>query len=222
MVRVFLNNRLMIATEEGFIEVKLFNRKKQLIEGLGYMENGLVYIYHGELPSSNQKPGLYTKSTKTKKDKTKVEYFFIGEEPDYKGIFPVDEVLELDTNAIFNNLNKDPEGFMKVEDLESISTDRDVYVPIIKDSDDFLKVAIKRAIIGKKVNLKKKYKDKFTNQHQLTNMMSSLQGKTKMSTIYFIYWADLLGLDWNITLFDNGKDIMNPLEEDIILTSEEF
>lgn len=222
MVKVFLNNRLMIATEEGFIEVKLFNKKKELIEGLGYMENGLVYIYNGELKRSNPRPGLYTKTVETKKGKIKQEYFFIGDEPDYKGIFPVDEVLELDANAIFNNLNSDPEGFMKAEEMESISADRDVYVPIIKDTDDFLKVAIKKAIIAKKINLKNKYKDQFTNQHQLTNMMSSLKGNTKMSVIYFIYWANLLGLDWNLTLYDNGKDPMNPINEDIVLTSDEF
>ena len=222
MVRVFFNTRLMIATEDGFIEVKLFNRKKELIEGLGYMENGLVYIYNGEIKRSNPRPGLYTKTTATSKGKAKKEYFFIGDEPDYKGIFPVSEVLELDANAIFENLNSEPEGFMNIDELESISTDRDIYVPIIKDTDDFLKVAIKRAIINKKINLKNKYKDKFTNQHQLTNMMSSLKGNTKMSVIYFIYWADLLGLDWNLRLYDNGTDTLNPSTEDIVVSSDEF
>lgn len=221
-VKVFLSNRLMIANGDGFIEVKLHNRKKDLIEGLGYIENGLVYIYNGELKSSNPKPGLYTKLETTKKGKEKLKRYFIGDEPDYKGIYPIDEVLELNVDAIFENLSSNPDDFIKPEDLETISTDRDIYIPIIKDSDDFLKVAIKKAITAKRINIKKKYKNQFTSQHQLTNMMSSLQGATKMSVLYYIYWANLLGLDWELSLYDNGKDPMNPLPEPIHLTSNEF
>lgn len=220
---IFVGDRLMLETSsEEIVEVKLFFPDIELIEGLGYINRDFVYIYKGEAKRSKLLPGLYTKTKETKKGNVEKEFIFVGDEEDGKFVFGLDKVVVLDINKIFENLNKEPESFMTTEDLESVSIDREVFVPIIRESDDFLKCAIKKAIIAKKINVKQKYKNKFSEPYQLTNRVHQLKDKTKMSTLYFMDWVELLDLDWKLILSDNGNDPANPIGEDIVIDGNDF
>lgn len=216
-MNVFIGDRLMVITEDGFIETELFIEGKELHEGLGYIKRDFVYIYKGEAKKSKLSPGLYTKE-----NGKKIEYIFVDGEVDNINIFNVKDVVVLDAKLIFENLQTNPNEFMSAEDLEDVSVDRDVFVPIIRDSDDFLKTAIKKAIIAKKINVKQKYKDRFAQAYQLTNRVHQLREDTKMSTVYFMDWIELLDLNWKLIISDNGKDPANPIGEDIVIRGDEF
>lgn len=216
-MNVFIGDRLMVITEDGFIETELFIEGKELHEGLGYIKRDFVYIYKGEAKKSKLSPGLYTKE-----NGKKTEYIFVDGEVDNINIFNVKDVVVLDAKLIFENLQTNPNEFMSAEDLEDVSVDRDVFVPIIRDSDDFLKTAIKKAIIAKKINVKQKYKDRFAQAYQLTNRVHQLREDTKMSTVYFMDWIELLDLNWKLIISDNGKDPANPIGEDIVIRGDEF
>lgn len=216
-MNVFIGDRLMVITEDGFIETELFIEGKELHEGLGYIKRDFVYIYKGEAKKSKLSPGLYTKE-----NGKKTEYIFVDGEVDNINIFNVKDVVVLDAKLIFENLQTNPNEFMSAEDLEDVSVDRDIFVPIIRDSDDFLKTAIKKAIIAKKINVKQKYKDRFAQAYQLTNRVHQLREDTKMSTVYFMDWIELLDLNWKLIISDNGKDPANPIGEDIVIRGDEF
>ena len=78
---------------------------------------------------------------------------------------------------------------------------------------------MKKAILDKKINLKN-YKDRFTNEYALNNMKSGLSKSTKMTVPNFIKWCEILGLDWEMVIKDNGDDTINPLSETIIVSNK--
>ena len=65
------------------------------------------------------------------------------------------------------------------------------------------------------------WKNKFTKPHTLNNIKSALIKPTKTSIPNFEQWAELLGFDWEIRIFDNGQDKNNPLKYDIVFRSDE-
>jgi hypothetical protein len=149
------------------------------------------------------------------------EYEFIEPDKNQRKQYHVDNLIELNLDKIFDELESHEENFVLPEDIEVINNNAEVYVPTVKEDDDFLKVAIKRAIIDKKVNLKN-YKSKFTNQYKLNNIKSSLNKETKMTVPNFMVWAEILGLNWKLIIGDAGLDKTNPLTDDIILSSQDF
>ena len=84
-MNVFIGDRLMVITEDGFIETELFIEGKELHEGLGYIKRDFVYIYKGEAKKSKLSPGLYTIE-----NGKKIEYIFVDGEVDNINIFNVD------------------------------------------------------------------------------------------------------------------------------------
>ena len=43
-------------------------------------------------------------------------------------------------------------------------------------------------------------------------MKQALEKSTKMSVIYFASWMEILGLDFEIIVKDNGQDRIDPLK----------
>ena len=72
-----------------------------------------------------------------------------------------------------------------------------------------------------KVNLNL-YKNRLGTEWGLSNLRSSLTRDTAMSTKYFKMWCEILGLDFEIRVSDNGTDKYAPLNDDIILTSDDI
>ena len=80
---------------------------------------------------------------------------------------------------------------------------------------------IKKAIIDKRINLKN-YKDKPKNKWTLNNLRMALIGNTSMSINYFRLWCEILGLDLELILKDNGTDNINPLPQPIKMNLEDM
>lgn len=213
-VRIFTSSQLIIQTKEGLMEVKPFNKNSKLKKGFGYLHDGMVYVYRGKpVEFQPNQTGIF---------KIKGEYKFRGDEVDSKGIYDVEDIMELEPEAIYENLEEEPDDFVRTDELETVSNAREIYVPVIKESDDFLKTGIKKVIADKKINLKKKYRTLYNESNDLSNMASTLKGKTKMTTPKFLDWANILDVSWELRIYDNGKDKLNPLKEDIVITSEEY
>ena len=92
------------------------------------------------------------------------------------------------------------------------------YIPIIHEEDDYLKKIVKEAIIRKNVDINR-LKSKMQVSYNLLNMKQALEKSTKMSVVYFMLWMEILGLDFEIKIKDNGQDRIDPLKEPLIYSS---
>ena len=92
------------------------------------------------------------------------------------------------------------------------------YVPVINETDDYLKKIVKEAIVRKNVDINR-LKCKMVVSYNLLNMKQALEKSTKMSVIYFASWMEILGLDFEIIVKDNGQDRIDPLKENLVYSS---
>ena len=107
------------------------------------------------------------------------------------------------------------------DDLKSsINASRQIYRPVINETDDFLKKAIKQAIITKEVDIRQ-YGKKVTSKYQLSNLRTSLENKTKMSTQSFLTWCEILGLRFELTIIDDGNDPYSPMDRVYTISNED-
>lgn len=215
-MKIFTSNELYIQINDTFHTVEdLYYHGLKLTKGFGYIKGDYVYIYRGKLKDGEKptKCGIY---------KVKGEYEFVEPRNDYeRRLYDVDNVEETDPDSIFNDVINNAEDFISAEDIEKINSNSGLFIPVIKEKDDFLKKVIKHAIIEKKVNLNL-YKNRLGTDWGLSNLRSSLTRDTAMSTKYFKMWCEILGLDFEIRVSDNGTDKYATLEEDIILTSDDI
>ena len=208
------NTSIIIIHDEFFtVDLKFYDTK--LTKDIAYIENNsdIVKIYRGKYKDNKKLlPGLY------KEGKNIIEIEPTEYERQY---YKISNVTELDLNKIFQTLTDKTNDFIHPDDVEIINNNTDMYVPTIKDEDDFLKYLVKKCIIDKKINLKN-YKGRFVNHYALTNMKSSLNRSTKMTVTNFKLWCEILGLKWNMTIYDSGEDQLSPLPKPITITDDEF
>lgn len=187
---------------------------EKLKKGNAYHILGDDYVlpYKGKATNiENEDPGIYKTN-----NGYEVVHPFTEEDMDKYGMV---NIVSYDPGAIFNDIDKNKDNFINVEDIEVINNNSDVYCPAIAENDDPWKVAIKTAIQNKQINLSN-YKDKFGNAHALTNTKSTMRKNTKMTVTNFIRLCEVLGLDWTITLTDNGEDKISPLKEPVVVSSK--
>ncbi len=94
---------------------------------------------------------------------------------------------------------------------EMIRSASDVFRPVINPGDDFLKRAIKSFFISVPNGIVvAKYKRATAKREMLANMMSALNGKTKMSPFYFSRWSELFKFRFMliITNSDESKEVI--------------
>ena len=206
--------RMILAYEDYVYEVHMYNPKhdKKLQKNHGYIIGDYVYIYRGKNKNKNTEMGIY------KDDKN--EYYVQPGTKKEEEIFCVSNVIDMDIESISNKIKQQAEIYNNEEELEVINSSSEIFAPKIKDGDDFLKILVKKALEEKKISLKN-YKNKFTKPHTLNNIKSALVKPTKTSIPNFEQWAELLGFDWEIRIFDNGQDKNNPLKYDIVFRSDE-
>lgn len=186
----------------------------KLTEGKGYVINGIVYIYYG---IQQKEPGINTKP--------ECKFILLGEKDDPVHIIPSESLSEevMQKSKYSNSSKIDLEYIGKTTDPDEVLYDEEIiynmnaatakFVPIINEDDDFLKKIIKSIIIAKGVDINR-YKSKMDTKYWLTNLKSALIGKTKMSVLNFAIWIELLGVDFDIIIQDNGTDadtLKNPL-----------
>lgn len=110
------------------------------------------------------------------------------------------------------------EQLFNEEEINDMNAAAAFYVPVINESDDFLKKIVKTTIIEKGIDINR-LKGKTDEKYILPNMKAALQNKTKMSVIYFTCWMNLLGCDFEITILDSGEDKNDPLKVPLLYQS---
>ena len=210
--KIFIGTQPVVIIDDEYYTVETYTKNVKLKKDKAYIKGNFVYIYRGKVKSELDidKPGIY------KIDK---EVIFVKPEGKDKDKYSIDNVNELSPSSIFDKIDEDVSKFIQPSDIEIINNNSEIFTPTIRPEDDFLKYIVKKAILDKKINLKN-YKDRFSNEYALNNMKSGLSKSTKMTVPNFIKWCEILGLDWEMTISDNGDDTINPLSETIIVSNK--
>lgn len=182
------------------------------IDGKGYIdENEYIWIYSGSGKpiNSNEYPYFWLNE--------EGEKVFSSPEESTMNQFSSDKLVDLSMGVIVNN-TKEGEELYNEQAINDMNAGAAVFVPIIQQSDDFLKKIIKTAIIDKGIDISR-LKYKMDEKYILPNMKAALNNSTKMSVVYFLTWCELLGLDFTIAVEDNGTDTVDPLKKPIYYVS---
>lgn len=180
----------------------------------GYLnlDDDTVWIYAGK-----NKPHNYDQYPYFWGDKGEVPHFSEPTE-ESKEAFKEENLRDVSVKVIEENL-EDGEELYNEQEINDINNSQAVYIPLIKEKDDFLKKLVKQAIINKKIDLARlKYKTQ--EKYILPNMKAALDNDTKMSVVYFGHWCELLGLDFRIAVYDNGMDSRDQLKYPLTYSSE--
>lgn len=218
--KVYLfTGRTAITIDDEYHEVLSYTKNIKLKKGYGYLKGDTVYIYHGKYEKFGEDellPGIY-------KSKSGKAVFVEPETKLDKKKYHISNVVEmkLTVDDIVNTLRQEEENFIDPHEIEVVNNNKERYTPTFHEDDDFLKAAIKHVIEEKKINLKS-YRHLFASQHDLNNMKSSLNNKTKMSTTNFKKWEEVLGFKWTLTIEDSGKDKLSPLPHPLTFHSDDF
>lgn len=213
-VKIF-TGRTIFTMGDDYHEVELFYKSKKLKKGFGYVKGDLVYIYRGKLDKADKYPlpGIY-------KDRLG-DIVFIEPEKNDRHLYSIEKIIELDIDVISNHITEKEDNFIDPEDIEIINNNSEVWIPEIKEGDDFLKKIVKQVIKDKDANLRN-YRGKFSNQYALNNMKSGLNKDTKMTVTNFKIWEEVLGFKWKMVIEDDGTDKVKPLKRSLEYTSDEF
>ena len=173
---------------------------EDLEEGKGYiLWDNFVYIYNPNLSDSPITPA----------ERNCLAFNLIN---DYKEIkllkfnkfdeFSAENVYNADLNQIINDTSKD-DVYYDAKQLMDIQLSSTIYIPTIEEDDDFLKKIIKTFIIDTRVNVRA-LKSKGSKEYTVSNLITGLNNKTKMSVTSFLRWCELLGLKFNMDVQSNN------------------
>lgn len=165
-----------------------------------YIVPGTIAYYNGQ---------YFISCYKTEEDQemfhiSKVK--FEGDRPDTIDSIITEYVSSYNSgnNIVKNNPNK-------------LAVSGEIYMPELNDTDDALTRIMKLMILHKKIVLNN-YRSDFDKEYTMDNLRSALNGATINMTISkFLSWCDLLDLDWEFTLMDNGSNTLNPLTESLVI-----
>lgn len=180
-------------------------------ENKGYVKNGTVWIYLKKKPlmDKNRYPYIYPS-----KDGG-IEYSKPSKET-MEG-FSEKNIYDLSLLTIVEQ-TKDSDVMYNEQAINDLNNAASKYVPVINDTDDYLKKIVKEAIVRKNVDINR-LKCKMAVSYNLLNMKQALEKSTKMSVVYFASWMEILGLDFEIKIKDNGQDKIDPLQETLVYSS---
>lgn len=206
---------LVINNAEEVYPVEIFYPGKKLKKDTAYLIDETVYIYRGKMKKTadSSLPGIY---------KTSSGYTFVEpNDEERETIYSDESIVTLSPEDIIGKIASNIDTFQQPEDIEIINSNSELFIPTIKESDDFLKLLVKMIIIDKKINIRN-YKSHFANEYALNNMKSGLKRDTKMTVTNFKAWCEILGVKWKIVVSDNGTDTISPLPNDIEIDSSQF
>lgn len=197
----------------GYVDKDNTEKEKGVfIDGKGYIaEDQSIWIYSGggEPKNKNQYPYFWLNKDGVKE--------FSDPDPLIRSAYSMEHLKDMSVVSIIENTDPNTPLFDEQE-IEDMNAAAEVYIPIINQNDDFLKKIVKTAIIVKGIDINR-LKSKTDEKYILPNMKAALQGKTKMSVVYFCCWMNLLGLHFEFTVIDNGEDTTNPLKNPLVYQS---
>ena len=186
-----------------------------------------LYRYRGQLGSANKKyraeagtilkiGDVYTVVSFEDATDTEKNIFHVK-----NTILETDESNDLDIILSEYAANYRMKNNLVVDNKKKLMNTGEYYIPELKENDDALTRIMKLMIIHVGVILNN-HRGKFDKEYSLDNMRSAINGATVNMTITkFLAWCDLLNLEWEFILEDNGTDFRNPLLEPIIISSKE-
>lgn len=197
---------LTVEGDEIIYPVKPFDYETDLEKDKGYLKDGYVYIYRGNITKKKKyASGLFTDE--------KGQYFFYMDEEE-KEKFKFDNIKDDSIISIIKRANSISPRIQNTI-MKDINKSTDIYLPDIDQNDDVFKRLIKMILLEKKISLKD-YKNKFKKTHDITNIKASLDVKTSPDgkrgalTVNNAWkWADVLDMDVFIE-FRDKKDSQEP------------
>ena len=186
---------------------------ENFVDNKGYIDSttGIVYICSKNNPPVHKDvPIIYVTEHDGNKKELGLEEV---ENEQTMSVFKETSLYSLSMDTIIENTTGN-EVLYNEEALADMNAATSVFVPVINETDDPLKKIIKQTIISKQIDINR-LKCIMPKKYGLTNMKSALVGKTKMSIPNFNIWCELLGVDYEIHIKDNGSDHHNPLYEDL-------
>ena len=203
------------------IKVKPFPANKNELEiGCYYPIGEYVYefigkvdkfkdIAVGKIAFVNYKNDYFTNGY-TENDDNR-DYYHItnirNESHEYDDMDDIDAILHGYHDAYSSGCNMVKGRRQKITDPDG------VFAPELKSTDDALTRTMKQMITHKKI-VPSEYRPTMTKEYSFDNMRSALAGSTiNMTITKFLAWCNLLDLEWEFMVYDNGEDTLNPLHE---------
>lgn len=187
------------------------------IDGKGYIDNeGSIWIYCGAGKPKNQNAYPYfwfKENTET----GELEMEFADPPENIRDMFNTINMKDMSLVSIIEKTVPGEKLFDENE-INDINAAAEFFIPTIYETDDFLKKIVKTTIIEKGIDINR-LKCKTEQKYILPNMKAALQNKTKMSVVYFIYWMELLGCDFEVAVMDNETDVNDPLRSPLVYQS---
>ena len=184
--------------------------KEELIENNIYIFDECLWMYKKILPSARQNFPIIS--------------FNEDNEIVAKPSILKEETIEAYDIIVNNRLAKIVEQTTEDmdfnKDLSTIppASSSAIYMPEIKESDDFLKKLIKTIFRIKKVSTSR-YRKRLSKAYAFSNLFQGLNGDTKISTIVWQTWIEILGIDAIIILKDSGGDQADPINDYLVYKS---
>ena len=191
---------LSIEGDENIYIVKPYYEGIELEKNIGYLKDGYVYIYRGDIVKQKiYKSGIFS-------DKKGNVIFALPESEKYK--FEFNNIKDDSIQSIVKQVEKiDPKLRRKI--MSQLRRSSDTYIPEFDKNDDFLKHLVKLILHEKKIDLKQ-YKHKFPKSHGITNIKAALETKTSpdgkkgsLTVNNLIKWLEILDMDIEVTFKDS-------------------
>lgn len=208
MVAGYLSDYLLTyedLSKEKKLTVNDFKENKGYVDDTGY-----IHIFR---ENPNRAEGIPWFTVVMSADGTPKLKFTTYRNPIMKEAFHISRMGDLSLEPMAIKIANSDVNYSK-SIVEEFTNAGAIYVPKIQHEDDFLKKLIKTAILVKDVDIHK-YRPRFSNAYQLSNLKQALDSKTKVSPYAFIQWMDLMDLDFKVIITDNGKDRDNPLNSPV-------
>ena len=191
---------LSIEGDENIYIVKPYYEGIELEKNIGYLKDGYVSIYRGDIVKQKKyKSGIFS-------DKKGNVIFALPESEKYK--FEFNNIKDDSIQSIVKQVEKiDPKLRRKI--MSQLRRSSDTYIPEFDKNDDFLKHLVKLILHEKKIDLKQ-YKHKFPKSHGITNIKAALETKTSpdgkkgsLTVNNLIKWLEILDMDIEVTFKDS-------------------
>lgn len=207
---------LCVEGEDNIYSVKPYYKGIELELNTGYLKDGYVYIYRGDIAKQKKyKNGLFT-------DKKGNVIFAIPEIEKHK--FAFENIKDDSIQSIVKQAEKiDPK--LKRQILRQLNASSDVYIPELDPNDDFLKHLVKLILHEKKIDIKQ-FKHKFPKSHGITNIKAALETKSdaegkkgSMTIANLLKWCEILDMDIEVKFKDSDNSEL-PCGKEFIYTTQ--
>lgn len=198
----YLFGNCVIDDNTDICSVVPFTYETELVKNTGYLKDGYVYIYRGDIAKQKKyKNGLFTD--------TKGNLIFALTEEN-RDKFTFENLNDDSIHSIVKQAKKiNPK--LKTKIMKEINKSSDIYMPEFDANDDFLKHLVKLMVTDKKIDLKE-HRLKFKKNYDMTNIKAALENKTSadgkrgsLTINNLIKWMEVLEMDIEVSFRDNPR-----------------